>query len=124
MPAGAQLTIEDGAHVTPGTTMAKISREAYKTARHPFTEHAMPPAARESFRGLLDARATGIELDTQRAAADALFGRFLTHWSPYRAVVFTPVGAPRLAGSRVAHPLPGPERPDRSPNPLGNQPGS
>ncbi|MDP2499005.1 MAG: DNA-directed RNA polymerase subunit beta' [Candidatus Palauibacterales bacterium] len=31
VPAGAQLTIEDGAHVTPGTTMAKISREAYQT---------------------------------------------------------------------------------------------
>ncbi|MFB6240551.1 MAG: DNA-directed RNA polymerase subunit beta', partial [Gemmatimonadota bacterium] len=31
VPAGAQLTIEDGVEVTPGTTMAKISREAYQT---------------------------------------------------------------------------------------------
>ncbi len=31
IPVGAQLTIEDGQKVTAGTTLAKISREAYKT---------------------------------------------------------------------------------------------
>jgi DNA-directed RNA polymerase subunit beta' len=31
IPVGAQLIIEDGAQVTPGTIIAKISREAYKT---------------------------------------------------------------------------------------------
>ncbi|HEU4631053.1 MAG TPA: DNA-directed RNA polymerase subunit beta', partial [Gemmatimonadaceae bacterium] len=31
IPVGAQLTVEDGQTVTPGTTLAKISREAYKT---------------------------------------------------------------------------------------------
>jgi DNA-directed RNA polymerase subunit beta' len=31
IPVGAQLTIEDGAVVTPGVVLAKISREAYKT---------------------------------------------------------------------------------------------
>jgi DNA-directed RNA polymerase subunit beta' len=31
IPVGAQLTVEDGSTITPGTTMAKIGREAYKT---------------------------------------------------------------------------------------------
>jgi len=31
IPAGAQLTVEDGAEVQAGETLAKISREAYKT---------------------------------------------------------------------------------------------
>jgi DNA-directed RNA polymerase subunit beta' len=31
IPAGAQLTVEDGAQVVAGATLAKISREAYKT---------------------------------------------------------------------------------------------
>ena len=31
IPVGAQLTVTDGAEVTPGTTLAKIAREAYKT---------------------------------------------------------------------------------------------
>jgi DNA-directed RNA polymerase subunit beta' len=31
IPVGAQLTIEDGQEITPGTVIAKISREAYKT---------------------------------------------------------------------------------------------
>ncbi|MEX2529051.1 MAG: DNA-directed RNA polymerase subunit beta' [Gemmatimonadota bacterium] len=31
VPVGAQLTVLDGAQVTPGDTLAKISREAYKT---------------------------------------------------------------------------------------------
>lgn len=31
IPVGAQLTIEDGAEITPGIIVAKISREAYKT---------------------------------------------------------------------------------------------
>ena len=31
MPVGAQLTVGDGAEVSPGDTMAKISREVYKT---------------------------------------------------------------------------------------------
>jgi DNA-directed RNA polymerase subunit beta' len=31
IPAGAQLTVEDGAEVVAGATLAKISREAYKT---------------------------------------------------------------------------------------------
>jgi DNA-directed RNA polymerase subunit beta' len=31
IPVGAQLTIEDGARITPGVIIAKISREAYKT---------------------------------------------------------------------------------------------
>jgi DNA-directed RNA polymerase subunit beta' len=31
IPAGAQLTVEDGAEIPAGATLAKISREAYKT---------------------------------------------------------------------------------------------
>ena len=31
IPVGAQLTVEDGQKVFPGTTLSKISREAYKT---------------------------------------------------------------------------------------------
>jgi DNA-directed RNA polymerase subunit beta' len=31
VPVGAQLTVRDGEDVTPGTTLAKIAREAYKT---------------------------------------------------------------------------------------------
>ena len=31
IPAGAQLTVEDGAHTAAGTTLAKVGREAYKT---------------------------------------------------------------------------------------------
>src|SRR5204862_7572797 len=31
IPAGAQLTVEDGQHVYAGTTLAKVGREAYKT---------------------------------------------------------------------------------------------
>jgi DNA-directed RNA polymerase subunit beta' len=31
VPVGAQLTVRDGEEVTPGTTLAKIAREAYKT---------------------------------------------------------------------------------------------
>jgi DNA-directed RNA polymerase subunit beta' len=31
LPVGAQLIVQDGAEVTPGDTMAKISREVYKT---------------------------------------------------------------------------------------------
>src|SRR5437660_8195929 len=31
IPAGAQLTVEDGQHIHPGTTLAKVGREAYKT---------------------------------------------------------------------------------------------
>jgi DNA-directed RNA polymerase subunit beta' len=31
IPAGAQLTVDDGAEVNAGSTLAKISREAYKT---------------------------------------------------------------------------------------------
>jgi DNA-directed RNA polymerase subunit beta' len=31
IPVGAQLTIEDGQRITAGTTLAKVSREAYKT---------------------------------------------------------------------------------------------
>ncbi|HEY0971263.1 MAG TPA: DNA-directed RNA polymerase subunit beta' [Gemmatimonadales bacterium] len=31
IPVGAQLTVEDGERIMPGTTLAKISREAYKT---------------------------------------------------------------------------------------------
>jgi DNA-directed RNA polymerase subunit beta' len=31
VPVGAQLTVQDGAEVAPGDTLAKISREAYKT---------------------------------------------------------------------------------------------
>src|SRR5512146_3294888 len=31
IPAGAQLTVEDGQHIFPGTTLAKVGREAYKT---------------------------------------------------------------------------------------------
>ena len=34
IPEGAQLTIEDGAEVYAGQTLAKVSREAYKDARH------------------------------------------------------------------------------------------
>ena len=31
IPAGAQLTVEDGQRSIPGTTLAKVGREAYKT---------------------------------------------------------------------------------------------
>src|SRR5213596_3969705 len=31
IPAGAQLTVEDGQRIYPGTTLAKVGREAYKT---------------------------------------------------------------------------------------------
>jgi DNA-directed RNA polymerase subunit beta' len=31
IPVGAQLTVEDGQHITAGTTIAKVGREAYKT---------------------------------------------------------------------------------------------
>src|SRR4249919_1721557 len=31
IPAGAQLTVEDGQHIFPGTIIAKVGREAYKT---------------------------------------------------------------------------------------------
>ncbi|MHB1223311.1 MAG: DNA-directed RNA polymerase subunit beta' [Gemmatimonadaceae bacterium] len=31
IPVGAQLTVEDGRQISPGTTLAKIGREAYKT---------------------------------------------------------------------------------------------
>jgi DNA-directed RNA polymerase subunit beta' len=31
VPVGAQLTVRDGEKITPGTTLAKIAREAYKT---------------------------------------------------------------------------------------------
>src|SRR5512146_1364146 len=31
IPAGAQLTVDDGQHIFPGTTLAKVGREAYKT---------------------------------------------------------------------------------------------
>ncbi|NIW35614.1 MAG: DNA-directed RNA polymerase subunit beta', partial [Gemmatimonadetes bacterium] len=31
VPVGAQLTVQDGQKVEPGTTLAKISREVYKT---------------------------------------------------------------------------------------------
>src|SRR5207237_2361416 len=31
IPVGAQLTVEDGKKISAGTTIAKISREAYKT---------------------------------------------------------------------------------------------
>jgi DNA-directed RNA polymerase subunit beta' len=31
IPVGAQLTVEDGQHISAGTVLAKISREAYKT---------------------------------------------------------------------------------------------
>jgi len=31
IPAGAQLTVEDGQRIFPGTTLAKVGREAYKT---------------------------------------------------------------------------------------------
>ncbi len=31
IPAGAQLTVEDGQKIFPGTTLAKVGREAYKT---------------------------------------------------------------------------------------------
>src|SRR5690242_3348711 len=31
IPAGAQLTVEDGQKIHPGTTLAKVGREAYKT---------------------------------------------------------------------------------------------
>jgi DNA-directed RNA polymerase subunit beta' len=31
IPAGAQLTVEDGQKIYPGTTLAKVGREAYKT---------------------------------------------------------------------------------------------
>jgi DNA-directed RNA polymerase subunit beta' len=31
IPVGAQLTVEDGQRITAGTTLAKVSREAYKT---------------------------------------------------------------------------------------------
>jgi DNA-directed RNA polymerase subunit beta' len=31
IPVGAQLTVEDGQHISAGTTIAKVGREAYKT---------------------------------------------------------------------------------------------
>jgi hypothetical protein len=31
VPVGAQLTVRDGENIEPGTTLAKISREVYKT---------------------------------------------------------------------------------------------